>query len=1019
MRDLFFRPFRLLFVAAFLLSGRWAAAEESPHWVWLGDAKPETSIRLRKAFEFNGQVKSARLAATADDEITAYVNGHKVFEGKSWQNLETADVKARLVPGRNVIALEARNNTGSGAAIAELRIVDEQGQAHAVVTDAAWLATNETPNKWQAPDFNDQGWSAVQIKGDLGDEKLPWTKSITAKAFGSALSDGLTASELPEPAKNAKVPEGFVIEQVFEVPRSMGSWVSLTTDPQGRLLASDQQGAGLFLITPGHDGTETTVQKLPVSVSGFQGLCYAFDALYGVVNGGSNSGLHRLRDTNGDGLVDSDEHLVKMNGGGEHGPHAVILSPDGKSLYICAGNFTKLPDDITDSKVPRNWSEDHLLPRRWDANGFAAGVLAPGGWVIRVDPEGKQREIISTGFRNEYDIAFNADGELFSYDADMEWDLGAPWYRPTRVCHVTDGSEFGWRSGTGKWPPYFEDSLPPTIEIGPGSPVGIVFGYGAKFPEKYQQSLFILDWTYSTIYAIHLTPSGSSYTGMKEEFAVGQPMQVTDATIGADGALYFTAGGRGTQSTLYRIRYVGSESTAPVDAHNAAGQADRTLRQSLEKMQGHPGGDLNAIFAQLGNADRFIRYAARIALEAQPVDSWKQRALTDASLTPLARITAMIALARQGAAADLPAILTALQPIDVSALDEQPQLALLRAYELAFSRLGAPDDAWRQKVISRLDPLYPAKSYPVNAELAQLLVFLNAPGVVTKTLDLMRNLGPEPIPDWGSLVGRSNYGGTVGKMLENMPPSRAIHFAFVLRNQKEGWTLPQRQEYFQFFIDAAKRPGGHSFSRFLSQMRDDALLTCSPTDQVALQPLTNVSLFSALPKVDPPKGPGRKWTRDEALANLGEKLTKRNYDHGRQLFHAVSCSKCHRFNGEGGSIGPDLSTASKKFPPPDLFDAIIEPSKVISDQYASQQVVTTDGQVLLGRAVQIGDELHVYTPDADALPKVLKKSQVEEIHPSPISQMPVGLLDSLNPEELKDLMAYIISGGEKDSPVYK
>ena len=56
--------------------------------------------------------------------------------------------------------------------------------------------------------------------------------------------------------------------------------------------------------------------------------------------------------------------------------------------------------------------------------------------------------------------------------------MGSPWYRPTRVTHATSGSEFGWRSGTGKWPAYYIDSLPGMIDIGPGSPVGVEFGYG-------------------------------------------------------------------------------------------------------------------------------------------------------------------------------------------------------------------------------------------------------------------------------------------------------------------------------------------------------------------------------------------------------------------------------------------------------------------------------------------------------------------------------------------------------------
>src|SRR5206468_4817848 len=104
-----------------------------------------------------------------------------------------------------------------------------------------------------------------------------------------------------------------------------------------------------------------------------------------------------------------------------------------------------------------------------------------GGCIYRVDPEGKNWELLSVGYRNEYDAAFHRHGELFTYDADMEWDFNTPWYRPTRVCLATSGSEFGWRNGAGKWPPYYPDSLPAIFNVGPGSPTGVCFGYGAKF----------------------------------------------------------------------------------------------------------------------------------------------------------------------------------------------------------------------------------------------------------------------------------------------------------------------------------------------------------------------------------------------------------------------------------------------------------------------------------------------------------------------------------------------------------
>jgi putative heme-binding domain-containing protein len=798
----------------------------------------------------------------------------------------------------------------------------------------------------------------------------------------------------------------------------MGSWVALTTDPKGRLIASDQGGAGLFIITPGSESEPTRVEKLPVNLSGAQGLLWAFDALYAVVNGGDKSGLHRLTDTNGDGLVDADEHCMFVPGGGEHGPHAVILSPDGKSLFVASGNHTKLPDAIVGSKIPQNWNEDHLLPRRWDANGHAAGILAPGGWICNVDPTGKEWNVFSMGYRNQYDIAFDPQGELFTYDADMEWDFGSPWYRPTRVCHATSGSEFGWRSGTGKWPVYYEDSLPPVVEIGPGSPTGIVFGTGAKFPARYQQALFILDWTYSTIYTIDMVQEGSTFKGTKSDFVTGSPLPVTDAIVGNDGTLYFAAGGRGTQSSVYRVTYVGKESTAPV-AKKPVSQL-QALRHQLETFHGNANGDLKLILANLGHEDRFIRYAARIALENQPLDRWKELVFGSASQTPKFTLNAMLAVARQGSAKDLDRLLQKLTSLTYGSLSEQEKLTYLRTMQVAFARHGSPSAEWRTKLASQLDAVYPADSYPLNAELVQLLVYLESPTVVTKTLTLMDNLGPEPIPEWGYLVERNaGYGGTVGQMLADMPPVRAIHFAFVLRNAKVGWSIAQRTKYFQFFVDAVKHPGGNSYGKFLSQFRDDALATCSAEEKIVLDSLASQSLMSETFKSTPPKGPGRKWTKAEALAAVDGGLSKRSFESGRNLFHATSCAKCHRLSGDGGSIGPDLSTASKKFSVSDMLDSIIEPSKAISDQYGSQQVITTSGKVLIGRVVEIGDETYVYTAEVDAKPVVLTEDDIEDIKPSPVSQMPTGLVDTLSADELKDLLAYLMAAGDPNAALYK
>ncbi len=314
-----------------------------------------------------------------------------------------------------------------------------------------------------------------------------------------------------------RVPRGFIVERLFTVPKNeLGSWVSLSVDNKGRILASDQETKGLCRITPPPVGSdeETKVEHLDAKISAAQGMLYAFDSLYVSVNkyGRPGTGLYRLRDTKGDDQFDEVVKLNEIRGPvGEHGPHALRLSPDGKSIFIVAGNHTDLPFSPGEmkahpeytSQLPANWDEDLLLPRLWDPNGHARGRMAPGGWIAEIDPDGKKWNMFSVGYRNAYDFDFNADGELITYDSDMEWDMGMPWYRATRIVHATDGSELGWRSGAGVWPWYYVDSLPPAADVGPGSPVGVTFGYGTKFPAKYQRALFACDWTFGTIYAIH------------------------------------------------------------------------------------------------------------------------------------------------------------------------------------------------------------------------------------------------------------------------------------------------------------------------------------------------------------------------------------------------------------------------------------------------------------------------------------------------------------------------------------
>lgn len=973
-------------------------------WIW--GASASKKYLMSKEVE-TGAVSKAVCRFTCDNEVKLKVNGKDAGASTEWQAPVTKDVTDMLKPGKNTILAEVANE-GSAAGFAfKMIITGADGKTTEVVSDESWSVVEAgKPGATAKP----------KVVGKMGDN--PWGNVFA----GSVGRGGAQANQ------GFQLPEGFQIERLFTVPKAThGSWVCLTTDDKGRLIASDQGGMGLYRIIPGKPGTSepTKVEKLDVKMTGAQGMLFAFGSLYVCANGGPGSGLYRLRDTNGDDQFDEVVKLKELRGGGEHGPHALRLSPDGKSILVSCGNHTLPPADFKKSRVPSNWSEDHLLPRQWDANGHARGILAPGGYIAKTDPEGKEWEIVSIGYRNQYDFAFNPEGEMFVYDADMEWDFGMPWYRPTRVNHATSGSELGWRSGTGKWPPYYVDSLPAMVDIGPGSPVGVEFGTGAKFPAKYQKALYICDWTFGTMYAIHTTPSGSTYAATKEEFVSRAPLPLTDVVIGKDGAMYFTVGGRGTQSELYRVTYVGKESTAPVVQGNDKSDANEQLRQLRRKLEAFHGDskagdeDLKLILANLSHKDRFIRYAARVALEHQGVAMWRQAAL--ATESPAGRIQGVVALARQGDKGLEDKAVDALLALDFKSFDDPTMLDWLRSLQVVFARMGEPGKATAAKALAALDPLFPAKNAFVNRELINLVVYLDSPTVAGKAAKLLA-APPEEAKDdslGGLLARNSGYGGTINQVMANRPDAQKIHYLFALRNLKNHWTIDQRKAFFTALNEARTRSGGASYQGFLNNIEKDAYENAKDTDRLAIEALglRKPAKAVSLPK---PAGPGKAWTLDELAGLTKDGFKGRNFANGKKSFASARCVVCHRFNGEGGATGPDLSQVVGRFSPKDLAESIVDPNKVISDQYRASTIETNSGKVIAGKIVNETAAALVVVTDPEDSTKVLevKKSDVESIKPSPVSLMPGKLIDGLNKDEVLDLLAYMLSRGDATSPFF-
>ncbi len=820
------------------------------------------------------------------------------------------------------------------------------------------------------------------------------------------------------PPERIRVAKDFKVELLYSVPfAEQGSWVNLCVDDKGRIIASDQYGS-LYRFAPPAPGKPldpATVQKVPAPIGAANGLLWAFDALWVGVNdyaNPENTGLYRVTSSRGDDQLDKVEKLRSMSARGDHGVHALLLAPDRRSIFLITGNGTT-PTEFNHSRVPLHWGEDHLLPRMPDGRGFMRDVYAPGGIIYKISPDGKDWEIWSNGFRNIFDAAFNSAGELFTYDADMEYDFNTPWYRPTRICHVVSGAEFGWRNGAGKWAEWYPDNLPPVLNIGPGSPTGMTFGYGAKFPAKYQDALFCLDWSWGKLYAVHLQPKGSSYSATKEEFLAGTPLPLTDAIIHpSDGAMYFTIGGRKVQSGLYRVTYTGSESTAPTPAP-VGGEAERAQRHALEAWHHPADGALPAAWPKLGDPDRFTRWAARVAVEHQPTATWASKAIIEGD--PAVKVEALLALARcagidpfhrksDDPPVDAPVnlvmreqLLLAIWMLDWSTLNKEQRITLVRTLQIVLNRFGRPDDATVRRLLGKFDPLFPAPTYELNRLLCETLVFLQSPTVAGKAVAL----------------------------LDKAPTQEEqMEYARSLRMLKTGWTTPLHTTYFEWFLKAANYRGGASFGKFIEFIRNDAVASLSDAEKAQLATLLakqpeKKSPLEAAATVLAGRTKMTPWTLDELTPSDAE-MKHRNFENGRKMFGAVGCFACHRFGNEGGMTGPDLTGAGGRYTPRDLLDQIVNPSKEINEQFVPTVITSKDGSQVIGTIVNLNaDTIKVNTDLTDPNQQVsIDRKTVTSIGPSKVSLMPPGLLNILTREEVFDLLAYVLSAGDAKNAMF-
>ncbi|MBL9174589.1 MAG: c-type cytochrome [Verrucomicrobiales bacterium] len=971
---------RLTLASALLALALTTIRAQTPEWIWSAAPPDPEEIRVfRKSFTVPAGITKAVMTVAADNDAEVRLDGALVAKNESWSSPTRVTLKELPAPGTHQIEVQASNDGGAAALLFLLELSGPGETRQVVASDGTWQVAPETRS----------GWQAVKSFGKLG--VSPWGDV--------PLIPAATASQ------TLQVASGFRVDLIRSAETGEGSWVSMTTDPQGRLLLSPQGKEPLLRVTLDAQGQISRIEPIPVPVRGAMGLLCAFGALYANAEGPDGYHLYRITDSNGDDQYDRVELLHRWDGGpGEHGAHGIVRGPDDL-LYIVNGNFVDVPRDLGPGSAVRHYADDLALPRMEDGNGFGAGRKPPGGYVVRMDRDGRNVELYSAGERNTYDLAFSPEGELFGFDSDMEWDWGTPWYRPTRVYHMVRGGDQGFREGSAKWPEEYADSLPAVVNIGIGSPTGVCFGTGTQFPPRFRQALYVADWSYGRILAVFLKPNGASFTGSFETFVKGKPLNVSDITVGSDGALYFITGGRGTHSGLYRVTYTGP-ADAPAVASDPDAAAARDRRHVIERFLGAPDPSaVDAVWPDLSSPDRHLRFAARVALEAQPVASWRDRALSETNAR--AGLTALLALARVGSGADQAALLKTVARWPLDSLDEEWKLNKLRVITVSASRHGIPEEIVpmaRTKLLAQ----YPAASWPLNRELSALLVALDAPEAVARTLDLRDRARTQ---------------------------EEQLHYQTVLRKAKSGWTPGLRQRYFAWFgpeaATAAHRTGAHpaafetwfrdvglepgngaSFDNFVKNLRKESFEAVPDADKAPVAMLLAAKKAPAAATA-PARTVVRDWKTADLIDAIGSLKSGRDLKRGREVYAAAQCSSCHRFQGEGGAVGPDLTGVGTRYAPVDVLKSLTEPSAVISEQYQNTAVSMRNGDEIVGRIVEDSPQKLVLIVDPiQGTRTEIRPADVSSRTASTVSPMPEGLLNTFHRDEILDLIAYLQADGK-------
>lgn len=626
-----------------------------------------------------------------------------------------------------------------------------------------------------------------------------------------------------------------------------------------------------------------------------------------------------------------------------------------------------------------------------DGRKYSGGAEGGSTYLCRTDGSDLVRQ--STGHWNAFGMSYDLSGNLFSTDNDPN---ATP---PNRLLHVIPGADFGYeyrygRSGRHPLVCWFGEN-PGTLGM-----IGALGEAACGLVPYGPGQLLSASWTDNRVDLHSIQPEGESFAATREPFISGpDDFRPVHFSYSADGKFLFLTDWVSLsypvhgQGRIWRIEF---KKPMPLQASARATAEPKALK-------------VEDAFELLGSDDAYRRTRAMDFLAEHPdaLIDFPWRVLAN----PVARAHYAVALKRHDStrhAGIIPQLLADSDPdvrfvgikwiadkrleqyrADLQRLLDRADLDRreLRALVAALARLTRESDQEfspdEQLMELALDS---GKSFDLRAIALQSLNSEHK-GLTVDALKSLVNSGDEAI--------RREAVGLLGLHADPARTNVLIEIA-----TDASIDAPTRADAIAGLAGSA---GDHAATLELLSKDENSLVAAE-----ARRTLASAGIIRRTVTSKPPVDDIAAW-----LALVDDATGEADPEVGRRLFfhsNLGGCYKCHAMNGRGHQAGPDLTTIrnQSEITSSWLIQHIVDPNREMAPYYRPQQLLTYDGEVLTGLIAGREGSAQGYV-NSQGVVFYVKKDDVEERRELTTSIMPRGLLDNMTANEIRDLVAYLLT----------